>query len=238
MMEWLTRIGRLPLRLVPRNAVIRILSGELRGWRWIVGSSTNGCWLGTYERQVQRLFCERLRPGAVAFDVGANVGFFTLLASKLAGSGGHVYAFEPLPRNLGYLDRHVRLNGAANVTIEPLAIAAASGEAHFRTAAHASMGGLRDGGDLRVVTASLDDLIASGRVLRPDFIKMDIEGAEGEALRGASELLAGGPLTIVLSTHGWQQHELCWSILKDAGFHLELLRDGAADGDYLTLAVK
>jgi hypothetical protein len=100
------------------------------------------------------------------------------------------------------------------------------------------MGGLRDGGDLRVVTASLDDLIASGRVLPPDFIKMDIEGAEGEALRGAAELLAGGPLTIVLSTHGWQQHELCWAILKDAGFDLELLRDGAADGDYLTLAVK
>jgi len=237
-MELLTAIARLPLRLVPRNAVIRILSGELRGWRWIAGSSTNGCWLGTYERQVQRLFREQLRPGAVALDVGANVGFFTLLASKLTGSSGRVYAFEPLPRNLGYLDRHVRLNDAANVTIEALAIAAASGEATFRTAAHASMGGLRDGGDLRVATASLDDLIASGRVPRPDFIKMDIEGAEGDALRGAGALLAGGALTIVLSTHGWQQHEICWAILKDAGFHLELLRDGTADGDYLTLARK
>jgi FkbM family methyltransferase len=234
----LTAMLRLPLRLMPRNAVVRILSGELRGWRWIVGSSTNGCWLGTYERPVQRLFRDQLKPGAVAFDVGANAGFFTLLASKLTGAGGRVYAFEPLPRNLDYLERHVRLNGAANVTIEPLAIAAASGEAHFRTGVHASMGGLRDDGDLRVVTASLDDLIASGRVPRPDFIKMDIEGAEGEALRGAAGLLAGGPLTIVLSTHGWQQHEICWSILKSAGFDLELLRDGTADGDYLTLAGK
>jgi FkbM family methyltransferase len=234
----LRTIVRLSLRLVPRDTVIRILSGELRGWRWIVRSSTNGCWLGTYERHVQRLFRQRMRPGAVAFDIGANVGFFTLLASKLTGNAGRVYAFEPLPRNLDYLARHVRLNGVANVTIEPLAIAATTGEAHFRTATHASMGTLSDGGDLHVFTASLDDLIESSHVPRPDFIKMDIEGTEGEALRGAAGLLAAGPLTIVLSTHGWQQHETCWSILKNAGFNLELLRDGAADGDYLILAGK
>lgn len=230
------RLVRLPLRLVPRQAVVRIRSGELRGWRWIAGSATNGCWLGTYERHMQHLFRERIRPGAIVFDVGANAGFFTLLASKLAGASGRVYAFEPLPRNLYYLERHVRLNDLANVTVEALAVAATSGEAHFRTAAHASMGGLAEGGNLRVVTASLDDLIASDRIPRPDFIKMDIEGAEGDALRGAADLLGSGPLTIALSTHGYQQHELCWSILKNAGLDVELLRDGAADGDYLIVA--
>jgi FkbM family methyltransferase len=229
---------RLPLRLVPAASVVRIRSGELRGWRWIAGSSTNGCWLGTYEQHMQRLFRERIRPGATVFDVGANVGFFTLLASKLAGDSGRVYAFEPLPRNVDLLERHIRLNELANVHVASIAIAATSGEAHFRIAQHASMGGLNDGGDLRVVTASLDDLIASGRVARPDFIKMDIEGAESDALRGAAGLLASGPLTIALSTHGWQQHETCWSILNDAGFKLELLKDGAADGDYLILATK
>ena len=231
-------IVRLPLRLVPRGLVIRILSGQLRGWRWIAASATNGCWLGTYERPVQRLFRERLQAGAIAFDVGANAGFFTLLASKLTGSSGHVYAFEPLPRNLYYLERHVRMNGLTNVTVESLAITATSGDAHFRTATHASMGTLSDSGDLRVLTASLDDVIATGRIPRPDFIKMDIEGAEGEALQGAVRLLAGGPLTIVLSTHGYQQNELCWSILKNSGFALELARDGSADGDYLILASK
>jgi hypothetical protein len=100
------------------------------------------------------------------------------------------------------------------------------------------MGSLNDGGNLLVVTASLDDLIATGRAPHPNFIKMDIEGAESDALRGASALLAGGPLTIVLSTHGYQQHELCWSMLKSAGFELALLRDGAADGDYLILGTK
>jgi FkbM family methyltransferase len=231
-------ILRLPLRLVPRDAIVSIVSGELRGWQWIVRSATNGCWLGTYERHVQRLFREHLRPGAIAFDVGANVGFFTMLASKLVGSAGRVYAFEPLPRNLYYLERHVQLNDRTNITVEALAITATSGEARFRTAPHASMGGLRDDGDLHVVTASLDDLLAAARIQRPGFIKMDIEGAEGEALRGAATLLSRGPLTIVLSTHGYVQHELCWSILKGAGFNLELLRDGAADGDYLILGTK
>jgi len=236
--EIIGTLVRLPLRLVPRNAVVRIRSGELRGWRWIAGSSTNGCWLGTYERRVQRLFREELRMGAAVLDIGANVGFYTLLASKLTGAAGHVHAFEPLPRNLYYLERHIKLNELANVTVESLAIAATSGEAFFRTAPHASMGGLRQDGNLHVTTASLDDLIASGRIPKPDFIKMDIEGAESDALRGAAKLLASGPLTIVLSTHGYQQHQTCWAILESAGFRLDLVRDGAADGDYLILAKK
>jgi FkbM family methyltransferase len=234
----LENLVRLPLRFMPPDAVVRIRSGELRGWRWIAGSSTNGCWLGTYERHMQRLFCERIRPGAIVYDVGANVGFFTLLASKLAGESGRVHAFEPLPRNLEFLERHIRLNELANVHVGALAIAATSGEAHFRVAPHASMGGLAEGGDLRVITASLDDLIASGRAARPDFIKMDIEGAESDALRGASALLSTGPLTIALSTHGWQQHETCWTTLTEAGFNVELLKDGTDDGDYLILATK
>jgi FkbM family methyltransferase len=234
----LANLVRLPLRFMPAESVVRIRSGELRGWRWIAGSSTNGCWLGTYERHMQKLFSEHIRPGAIVYDVGANAGFFTLLASKLAGDSGRVHAFEPLPRNLEFLERHIRLNELANVHVGALAIAATSGKAHFRIAPHASMGGLAEGGDLRVVTASLDDLIASGRAARPDFIKMDIEGAESDALRGAASLLAGGPLTIALSTHGWQQHESCWTTLNDAGFKLDLLKDGAGDGDYLILATK
>jgi FkbM family methyltransferase len=236
--EVLKTIIRLPLRLVPRDAVMRIRSGPLRGFRWIAGSAPHGSWLGTYESHVQRLFCERVKPGDIVFDIGANVGFFTLLASKLAGPTGHVYAFEPLPRNLHYLERHLRLNGITNVTMQPLAIAAATGSARFRSGQHASMGYLTDAGDLEVSTVSLDDLIANGIAPRPAFIKMDIEGAESDALRGASSLLGSTGLTIVLSTHGYVQQERCWSALEQAKFRIELLRDGAADGDYLILATK
>jgi FkbM family methyltransferase len=237
--ELIGTIVRLPLRLMPRNAVVRIRSGELRGWRWIAGSSTNGCWLGTYERQVQALFRERIHPGAIVLDIGANVGFFTLLASKLAGSSGHVYAFEPLPRNLYYLERHVRLNDLTNVTVQSLAITSQSGTARFERGENASQARLAVGdGDLPITTASLDDLLADKVIRAPTFIKMDIEGAETDALRGAAMLLESNGLTIVLSTHGHEQQDQCWAILQNARFHLELLRDGTADGDYLILAVK
>lgn len=236
--ELLGTIVRLPLQLVPRNAIVRIRSGALRGWHWIAGSAPHGSWLGTYEEHVQLLFCQRIRPGDVVLDIGANVGFFTLLSSKLVGPDGHVYAFEPFPRNVYYLERHVRLNDVTNVTVQSLAIAATTGNARFGDGENASQARLSVIGELTVRTASLDDLLADGRIPRPDFIKMDIEGAEGDALRGAAGLLSRGPLTIVLSTHGYAQHELCWSILKDAGFNLDLLRDGTADGDYLILGTK
>ena len=230
------RLVRLPLRLLPKGKVVRIRSGELRGWRWIVGAATHGCWAGTYERPIQELFRRLVRPGAVVFDVGANAGFYTLLASKLAGAGGRIFAFEPLPRNLEYLRRHLELNRVRNVTVEPVAVSATSGTARFRTAANASMGSLSGSGEIEVVSASLDDLLLAGRVPMPDLMKMDIEGGETDALRGASRILAAHSCTIILSAHGWRQHEQCSTILRDAGYDLDLLRDGTEDGDYLILA--
>ncbi|HEV8435127.1 MAG TPA: FkbM family methyltransferase, partial [Thermoanaerobaculia bacterium] len=117
MPTFIGRLLRLPLRLVPNGRVVRIKSGPLRGWRWITGSAPHGCWLGTYERDSQRAFMDNVHEGDVVYDIGANAGFFTLLASTLAGPRGLVFAFEPLPRNVALLERHVSLNGCENVRI-------------------------------------------------------------------------------------------------------------------------
>src|SRR5438128_664952 len=93
---------RLPLRLIPSQARMRVLQGGLKGKTWIAGSCTHGCWLGTYEFEKQILFQQVVTEGSVLYDLGANVGFYTLLASSLVGSRGHVYAFEPVPNNLRY----------------------------------------------------------------------------------------------------------------------------------------
>jgi FkbM family methyltransferase len=234
-LSFLGRLIRLPLRLVPSDRVIRIMSGPLRGWRWITGSAPHGCWIGTYERDSQRAFVENIRDGDVVYDIGANAGFFTLLASKLAGRGGTVYAFEPLPRNIGYLQRHVSLNDCANVRIVPRAAAAKSGTMRFTIAHNPSQGGLSDKGELEVGTQTLDDFVAAGS--KPsDFMKIDVEGAESDVLAGASALLRDAHPAILLSTHGWQQHECCSEMLKALGYSLTLLRDGAADGNYMLLA--
>ena len=81
----LGRMLRLPFRLIPTNAQMRILQGHLRGKKWIAGSGNHGYWLGSYEYQKQRIFSEEIRPGDVVYDLGANVGFYSLLASFLVG---------------------------------------------------------------------------------------------------------------------------------------------------------
>lgn len=214
---------------------MRILTGPLRGSRWIAASSTRGCWVGIYERESQRVFLDHVRPGDVVFDIGANVGFFTLLAAKLARDG-HVYAFEPLPRNLDYLRRHLELNRIRNAEVLPIALSSSTGTAHFAVAAHPAMGALAESGGLEVATDTLDRLVAAGKLRAPDFLKIDVEGAEHDVLRGAAEVLRDARPTIFLSAHGWKQHELCWELLQNAGYRLELLRDGAADGNYMVLA--
>jgi FkbM family methyltransferase len=185
---------------------------------------------------VQRLFKTHIRRGDVVYDLGANVGFFTLLAAKLVGASGQVNAFEPLPRNLIRLRRHLQLNRVTNVTVFPLAIARTAGVAQFNIAESPSMGSLQERGTLEVQTASLDDLVRSGAIAPPSLMKIDVEGGEHDLLTGAAETLSKYRPTILLSTHGYQQHELCWSLLSTAGYTLELIRDGEADGDYLVLA--
>src|ERR1700745_973314 len=93
----LTMIGKLlraPLRLIPRSTVLPILQGPLRGKKWTAGSGSHGCWLGSYEYHKQRALQQELKVGNVVYDIGANVGFYTLLASVMIGDTGYVYSFE------------------------------------------------------------------------------------------------------------------------------------------------
>jgi FkbM family methyltransferase len=233
-MSFLGRAIRLPLRLVPRDAVLRILSGPLLGRRWIAGAATNGCWLGTYERFAQRIFVEHVRPGSVVYDVGANAGFFTLLASKLSGPSGAVYAFEPMERNLRYIREHLRLNRTGNVQVVPMAVSDRIGPVRFAAAHNPAMGGLAASGEIEVQSTTLDEWAST--MAPPSFIKMDIEGAEHAALSGAVELLRSARPVILLSEHGWEQHERCGRLLESLGYELKLLVDGMSDGNYVVLA--
>jgi FkbM family methyltransferase len=229
------RLLRLPLRLVPDMTPMRVLSGPLAGSRWLSTAGPHGCWIGIYERGLQETFVRTVRPGHVVYDVGANAGFFTLLASKLAGDTGKVVAVEPLARNLGLIREHMRLNGTRNVQVIEAALGDVTGEARFHTAWSPSMGSLDDEGDIAVKVTTLDALVAAGAP-RPDVIKMDIEGAESRALLGARATLESCRPVVFLSTHGWKQHETCQALLRSLGFRLTLRRDGTADGQYELLA--
>lgn len=147
---------------------------------------------GTFEPFERDVFARSLRPGMTVLDIGANIGFYSLLASRRVAPTGSVVAFEPDPRTRKALLVNLRLNGATNVRVSNAAVSSRSGSVPFYLSAtathsglHASMNDRRP----RIATArtlAIDELgIAS-----VDVVKLDIEGAEPAALRGMQRTLA------------------------------------------------
>jgi FkbM family methyltransferase len=228
--------ARALIGLLPADLALPILSGRLRGARWVVRSTIAACWWGKYEQASQNALASVVRPGQTIYDIGANVGFYTLLASKLTGASGRVVAFEPLPRNIDLLRRHLRLNHISNVTIVEAAVAAGSGRVRFSRGWSHAEGFIDPSGELEVPTVSLAESLEGG-LPPPDCIKMDIEGGEVAALTASREILERFHPTLLLSTHGYAKDLECCDLLKALGYEVKTLRDGAADGQYEQLAV-
>jgi FkbM family methyltransferase len=224
----LGKIVRYPMRILPRGMTVPVLQGPLRGMKWIVGSQRHACWLGSYESYVQNLIAREVKPGAVFYDLGANVGFYSLLASVLVGNG-KVFAFEPLPANVRYLRKHLDLNRIKNVEVFEMAMSDQAGQASFQEEETRAMGRLDAGGTIQVVTATLDSLLQEQVIDPPGFIKMDIEGAEFQALLGARACLAKYKPKILLATHGKQVHRECCELLRSWRFDLQLVGEPSED---------
>jgi FkbM family methyltransferase len=141
-----------------------------------------------HNQGLSRVMERVLEPGAVYVDVGANIGYFARIGSRLVGPAGRVHAFEPLPSALPLL----RANAAAydNVTVHPVAVGAAEGEIDFYVQA---MGDTSSADPdpaaerIRVPVATLDTALAG--TPRLDLLKIDVEGYELEVLQGARELI-------------------------------------------------
>ena len=219
---------RAPLRLIPRNAVVPILRGPLRGKRWVAGSHRHACWLGIYEPELQELIKQRLRPGAVFFDIGANAGLYTLLAANQLGAG-RVYSFEPLPVNVSNLRKHVDLNHFRNVNIFNVAVSDCEGQASFEIGITCADGRLAPGGNLTVSTVSLDSMISHCEVKPPNYIKMDIEGGEFRALQGAKECFTRYRPELFLATHGKIVHDQCCESLRSWKYATNVAYDVGED---------
>jgi FkbM family methyltransferase len=208
------RIARFPFRLIPPDLAVPVLQGPLRGKKWIVGSHLHGCWLGSYEWELQKRLAGQIESGSVFFDVGANVGFYSLLGSLRVGAEGRVYAFEPLPSNAAFLRKHLAMNRIRNVEIFETAISDQSGTASFSSESTRAMGKLSAAGTVTVTTSTLDDLIAEGKIVPPSCIKMDIEGAEFRALSGARRCFELYRPKLFLATHGKLVHDQCCQLLS------------------------
>jgi len=149
---------------------------------------------GEWEPHETQVIARILKPGDSFADVGANIGYFALLAAKIVGPEGHVYAFEANPETYKLLQDNIARNGAANVTAHHLAIGEDAGHAviHRHEAGNAGRDVAmvaQDGetGD-QVRMERLDSVLGDASI---KLIKLDIEGGEAKALRGAQAILEG-----------------------------------------------
>ena len=189
------------------NHIRRILPGTPIPWRLPFGA----WWLArdgdldhklveeNFERAELRFVERLLRPGMTVLDIGAHHGLYTLLCSKCVGRKGQVIAFEASPREVRRLLKHVRINRCSNVRVEPHAVGSETGSADL----YVVNGSCNWGNSLRapvlfestfkipVQVCPVDDVLLELGISRVDFIKLDVEGAELSALKGAARLLRG-----------------------------------------------
>lgn len=184
-------LNRLPVERFP----ILACRGPLGGFRMRVDWTTQRSFAyGTWEPAVTKVIQARVRPGMTALDIGAHVGFYTLLLAKLVSQSGRVISFEPMPNNFARLVENVGLNQLEQVTLVNLAVLARSQEIQANVPPGEPYSGSislhHDYGTPRISVraTSLDEYLA-GLTGRLDFAKIDVEGAEAEVLEGGVQTL-------------------------------------------------
>jgi len=178
------------------------------GW-WLARNDfvAAGLFLGGFEN-TERSFVESyLRPGMTVLDIGAHHGFYTLLASRKVGPKGRVLAIEPSPREREKLCLHLKINRCRNVQIEESGV----GENDGTEELHVVLGSETGCNSLRMPAVSgptetvpvhiqgLDNMLRRHGIAKVDFVKIDVEGAELSALKGAPQLLSNYPRPVILA---------------------------------------
>lgn len=210
-------------KLLLSPITVPVRKGPQQGTRFSLTSGSH-FWLGNYEPENAAMMERSLRPGDIAFDVGAHVGYFTIYMSRLVGPGGHVHCFEPRGINLRFLRRHLRVNRIENVTVHEACVGDSSRSARLET----RQGGtgtafLSESGDLPVRMVSLDDMIDRGELPVPKYIKVDVEGAETRVLRGAERLLSRHHPRLLVATHSPELFSECSEVLREYGYDVDSL---------------
>lgn len=215
-----------PTGIVP----VKVAGGDLAGCTILLDMQIDkDYWLGTYEPELQRTVRELVRPGQVVYDVGANIGYLTLLLARASGEAGRVYAFEALPENAERWRRNIELNGlASRACLFAGAVTEAAGPVTFLVHTSAGMGKVAGSGgradavqaEITVEGISLDEFIYARGNPAPQVIKMDIEGGEVLALPGMNRLLSEARPLLLLELHGADSCQAAWEYLTTAGYRL------------------
>jgi len=217
----------------------RILSPDHKVWAQVETGPARGIWLelnprtgqdylhGEVERASQATLAQRIRPGSVFYDLGANIGLFSLLAARLVGNAGKIFSFEPDHEIAQRLTRNIRQNNLANITVVEAGAWSSSGMQDFTPADLSSPD--RGVGTFvpkdtstpgtRIRCVALDDFSIDAPP--PDAIKCDVEGAEVEVLLGARNLLRTHRPWILCEMHSGSNDRASRDFLSKFGYSFE-----------------
>jgi FkbM family methyltransferase len=228
------RLARRLLR--PMQAADTAISqGPGSGLRFRSAGGFPGRAVGMIEPEVQSTLDDLITPGDAFYDLGANVGFFTLLGARLVGPSGHVIAVEPQPAAVEGLRHNVELNGFRNVTVIEAAVSDVPGQSEF----HVSGEGILEWGALgpgsggvptfEVRVTTVDALLSAESLPPPSVVKLDVEGAEAGALRGMTETLTQHRPRLICEIHGTLDEVV--AVLESAAYDIEIMQGNAERGD-------
>ena len=192
---------------------------------------------GDVELPVQEALAARLHPGGVFYDVGANVGFFTVIGARLGGATGRVVALEPVPANAALIRRNCDLNGFGGVLVIEQAASDSIGIGELILARHSGGAALSTASRPVDATTTIDvelttiDALVDELALPPTLVKIDVEGAELAVLTGMADTLARHRPTIVCEIDDGdrrryqEKHDECVDLLEESGYRITELAD-------------
>lgn len=205
------------------------------GGRLWTPSAWEAATFAQYEPTVLSRLPELLHAGDVAWDVGANIGVYSLALARLVGAHGCVYAFEPNPLCLYFLRANLHENALRNTTIVPLALSDSEtpldfsvnfGNCHLGLGATSVFHGSKVGHHFSAAAAPGDGLAAGLGLRAPQLLKIDVEGGEAAVLRGLQETIAAHRPALVMEVHGHLACKASMQALEPHGYHFEVLETG------------
>jgi FkbM family methyltransferase len=216
------------------GTVATILNGDLKGYKYRVNENSGWSSIyGGWESEAQKAYTKFIKQDDIIYDLGANTGIHSILFAKLVGMEGQVYAFEPLSENTREIESIIELNSIKNITILSKAISNFVGTTNFFIGKHNKQGsvvgiGCETGTKVEVEVITLDELISKGLAL-PDFMKIDIEGAESLALEGFSQSITKCYPTFAIDLHTPQEDVKVAYFLKKYNYKFYRLKNGTAE---------
>ncbi len=209
--------------MVLGGRVVHIKSGPLVGVRLVVSDHVSHAHVaGTYELETQSAIDRLISPGCVCYDLGASIGYMTLLMARKAK---HVFAFEPAPHAASELREHADANGFGNISIVRNPVSDCERSVEFGLTDNAYGSRIVESQSkwltLRLRTITLDSFVTTHPFL--DFIKIDIEGEEGRALQGSQSILRKKKTLICCEIHSEEAAHQVQGILSQHGYRISTL---------------